>query len=106
MRKTYTMANIIPQSPLVNRKTWIKAEKYERLIALKLGEVSVLNGVIYGDNPKRIGKSNLSIPLGFWKMIFNDKKNFKKCFYYKNDLNIETKNDKLRSHLIDCEEIK
>ena len=45
MRKTYSMSNIIPQSQLVNRNTWIKVERYERLVASKLGYVSVLNGV-------------------------------------------------------------
>ena len=29
VRKTYSMANIIPQAPQINRKTWIKAEKLE-----------------------------------------------------------------------------
>jgi endonuclease G, mitochondrial len=75
LRKTYTMANIIPQAPEVNRKTWIKAEKFERSIA---------------------------VPNGFWKMIYNDDKNYKKCFYYKNDLNAIIKGDKLKSHFIDC----
>ena len=32
LAKTYTMANIIPQAPNVNRKTWIKAEKLERKV--------------------------------------------------------------------------
>jgi len=51
VRKTYTMANIIPQAPQVNRKTWIKAEKLERSVALRLGSVNVLNGVMYSLNP-------------------------------------------------------
>ena len=36
VRKTYTMANIILQAPNVNRRTWIKAEKLERKVALVL----------------------------------------------------------------------
>ena len=36
VRKTYTMANIIPQAPMVNRKTWIKAEKLERSVAVSV----------------------------------------------------------------------
>jgi endonuclease G len=46
------MANIIPKVPNVNRRTWIKAEKIERSIASKLGEVSIINGVIYFSNSK------------------------------------------------------
>ena len=102
LAKTYTMANIIPQAPNVNRKTWIKAEKLERKVAVGLGSVNVLNGVVYSSNPPRIGKNSIAVPDGFWKMIFNDEKNYKKCFYYKNDLNDITKGDKLKSHLVDC----
>ena len=102
VRKTYTMANIIPQVPVINRKTWIKAEKLERKIAVKLGSVSVLNGVIYSSHPKRIGKNKIAVPDAFWKMIYNDSKKYKKCFYYENDLNAKAKGDKLKNHLVDC----
>ena len=102
VRKTYTMANIIPQAPNVNRKIWIKAEKLERKVAVGLGSVSVLNGVVYSSNPLRIGKNQIAVPNAFWKMIYNDEKNYKKCFYYANDLNVITKGDKLKSHLFDC----
>jgi endonuclease G len=106
VRKTYTMANIIPQAPKVNRKTWIKAEKLERKIAASLGSVNVLNGVVYSSNPKRIGKNKIAVPDAFWKMIYNDDKNYKKCFYYKNDLDAVSKGDKLKNHQIDCERLK
>ena len=102
VRKTYSMANIIPQAPNVNRKTWIKAEKLERNVASKLGSVNVLNGVVYGNCPKRIGKNKIAIPDGFWKMIYNDSANYKKCFYYKNDLMATSKGDKLKNHQVDC----
>ena len=105
VRKTYTMANIIPQAPTVNRRTWIKAEKLERSVAVSLGSVSVLNGVVYGSNPQRIGKNQIAVPDGYWKMIYNDDKDYKKCFYYKNELDAVAKGDKLRSHLVDCENL-
>ena len=105
VRKTYSMANIIPQAPTVNRRTWIKAEKLERRIASKLGEVSVINGVIYSRYPKRIGKDKIAVPDGFWKMIYNDDKNYKKCFYYKNDLSAVAKGDKLRNHIVGCNKL-
>ena len=59
--KTYTMANIIQQVPNVNRKTWIKAEKLERKVAVALGMVNVLNGVVYASNPPRIGKNKIAV---------------------------------------------
>ena len=97
------MANIIPQVPNVNRRTQIKAEKLERSVASKLGEVSVINGVIYSSNPKRIGKNKIAVSDAFWKMIYNDDKNYKKCFYYKNDLSAT--GDKLKDYLINCNQL-
>lgn len=99
------MANIIPQAPKVNRKTWIKAEKLERQIATRLGSVNVLNGVVYSSNPKRIGKNQIAVPDAFWKMIYNDDKKYKKCFYYKNTNDINIKEDKLKKHLVDCDSL-
>ena len=89
----------------MNRKTWIKAEKLERSIASKLGKVSVINGVIYSINPKRIGRNKIAVPKAFWKMIYNDDKNYKKCFYYENDLSATAKGDKLKYHLVDCNKL-
>jgi len=101
-RKTYTMANIVPQYPKLNRYTWIKAEKYERHITSKLGNATVINIVDYSKSKKQIGKNKITVPNTFYKIIFNDKSNFKKCFRYENIKHIDTKKDKLRDHLIDC----
>lgn len=105
VRKTYSMANIIPQAPRVNRKTWIKAEKLERRIAVKLGKVNIINGVLYSEHPERIGKHHIAVPYAFYKMIYNDAAGYKKCFYYKNDNNINVKADKLKNHLVDCKKL-
>ncbi len=105
VRKTYSMANIIPQAPQVNRRTWIKAEKLERSVAVNLGKVNVLNGVLYSQNLKRIGTHQIAVPYAFWKMIYNDEAGYKKCFYYENNNNINIKADKLKAHLIDCSKL-
>ena len=101
----YSMANIIPQYKWVNRKTWVKAEKYERLVAIKLGAVNVINGVVYGQHPKRMRKSGIAYPKAYWKMIY-DNNGFERCFYYKNNSHVKIKGDKLRDHLIDCKKLK
>ena len=106
LKSVYTMANIIPQYKTINRRTWIKAEKYERLIATKLGKVTVINGVVYGKHPKRMRKSGIAYPVGYWKMLFNNKQGYEKCFYYDNAPIKTSKGDKLKSHLIDCKSIK
>lgn len=101
LKAIYSMANIIPQYRWINRKTWVKAERYERLIASKLGSVTVINGVVYGSHPKRMRKSGIAYPKAYWKMLY-DNNGFERCFYYKNDSHVKTKGDKLRDHVVDC----
>jgi len=105
LSKTYSLVNIVAMSPQVNRHHWKKAERLSKQIAPKLGYVNVIDGVIYNSNPKRIGSNKIAVPSGYWKMLYNDDKNYKKCFYFKNDLNAVSKGDKLKSHLIDCGEL-
>ena len=105
LRATYSLANIIPQARKVNRYTWSKVERYARYVAVKLGYVDVINLVKYTTNPKTIGKHKIAVPEGIYKIIYNDDENFKRCFYYKNDNNIDTKKDKLKQHLIGCKNI-
>jgi len=101
LKAVYSMANIIPQYKWINRKTWVKAEQYERQVASKLGSVTVINGVVYGAHPKRMRKSGIAYPEGFWKMLY-DNHGFERCFYYKNDSHVKTKGDKLRNHVVNC----
>ena len=104
LKAVYSMANIIPQYKWVNRKTWVKAERYERLVASKLGSVHVVNGVEYGDYSKRLRKSGIAYPVGYWKMLYNNK-GFERCFYYKNDSHVKFKGDKLKAHRVSCNEL-
>lgn len=119
LAKTYSMANISPMSPNLNRKTWIKAEEYERMAAVKLGSVDVVDLVFYDKNPPLVGKKhNVNIPSTFVKILKNKEKSFEKCFVYKNEMpnsnifsnqkineTIDVSSDKLENHLIDCSKI-
>jgi len=104
LKSIYTMANIIPQYSKINRNTWIKAERYERMVASKLGKVTVINGVIYGNYSKRLRKSSIAYPEAFWKMLY-DNNGFERCFYYKNDSHEKIKGDKLKDHVVDCNKL-
>lgn len=106
LNSTYSMANIIPQEPRVNRYHWIKVERYARLVARKLGSVNVLNIIRYSSNPKRISKQNIAIPEGFYKVLYNKEKDFERCFYYKNDASTYKKKEKLKKHIIECSMIE
>jgi endonuclease G len=133
LRKVYTMANIIPQVSIVNQKTWTKVERYERLLATKLGKINVVTGVFYGDmdnfytkkpleyintskwkrntfkkyekQKNAIEKKKAVIPVGYWKYYYNDEKGTETCFYYENKL-VDHKKDKLSAHKIECSKLK
>jgi len=102
LNSTYSMVNIVPQEPRVNRYHWIKVERYARMVARKLGTVEITNIIQYPNEPKRLKKQNIAIPRGFYKILYNKEKNFEKCFYYKNDSSSYPKKDKLKNHLIEC----
>ena len=101
----YSMANIIPQSANVNQKTWIKVEKYGRLLASKLGYINSVSIARY-DNPNAEFKSGIKIPTRLYRIYYNNEHNFERCFMYENKLHIDYKKDKLKDHEIDCREIK
>jgi len=104
LRKAYTMANIQPQSAKLNQKTWIKVEKYGRFLAKKLGYINSISIADYRNANKKIG-NDIVIPTGFWRIYYNNNADFEKCFYYKNELNIDYKHDKLKNLLVDCRSI-
>lgn len=103
LNQTYSLANIVPQASMINRKLWVKAEKYERYVAIKLERVEVLNIVVYPRHPKRIGENGIAVPSGFWKKIENRADGFERCFYYENNLHASAKGDKLKAHVRPCD---
>ena len=101
LTKAYTMANIQPQAAKLNQKTWIKVERYGRKLATKYGYIDSVSIADYRGTSKSI-KNNIIIPSGFYRIYYNDQVRFKKCFYYKNILEVDVKHDKLNNHRIDC----
>lgn len=103
--KTYSMANIIPQSALVNQKTWIKVERYGRMLAKKLGYINSISIAKYENFNQKIG-NNIVIPSKLYRIYYNNDEKFEKCFEYENKLEIDTKNDKLKKHEFICSRLK
>jgi len=101
LRSTYVMSNIIPQYPSVNRYSWSDTEKQERKLAREYGEVEVIIGVVYGDNPQRIGDDAIAVPMAFYKSILSAN-GYQVCYYYDN-IPIDESIDALEDHQVDCE---
>lgn len=105
LAKTYTMANIIPQSAPVNQKTWVKVEKYGRVLANQLGYINSISIAKY-EHPNNKIANNIVIPSKLYRIYYNNEANFEKCFAYDNVLDVDYKNDRLKDHEIDCKSIK
>jgi endonuclease G len=106
LKNTYDVnINSVPMAAKVNRDTWIKAERYSKQTAASLGELNVMDIIEYPTKPDTIGHNDIAVPSGFYKIMWNDNSNFKKCFYYKNDKNVDVESDDLRDHIFDCKEI-
>ena len=98
----YTLANIIPQAPQVNRLSWAKLERYVRTKAEELGELSIVNVVKYGQRSSRMGKNRMAISKGYYKILYNEDENYEECFYYSNKLGVSADNDVLDEHSVSC----
>ena len=98
----YTLANIIPQAPQVNRRSWAKLERYVRNKAEELGELSIVNVVKYGERSSRMGKNRMAISKGYYKILYNEEENYEECFYYSNKQGVSADNDVLDNHSVSC----
>jgi len=105
LNAVYTLANIIPQAPQVNRNMWSKVEKFSRDKAVELGKLNVINVVKYSKNHKRIGDNKMAVSRGFYKVLSNDNKGYKQCFYYSNRLNVSSRDDTIDKHDVNCDEV-
>jgi len=101
---TYTMVNIMPQTPSLNRKAWLKAEKYERLVSFKLGFVDILNIPTFSSRYSTVGRSRVAVPSGFYKVLYNEKEDFRKCFYYPNVFYSD--NNRLNDYVVSCDTVR
>jgi len=97
---TYSLANIIPQAPEVNRHLWVKVEEYARRKAKELGTLKVLNVVKYSQTPPRIGRDNIAVSEGFFKVLYYEE--YQECFYYENNLNASRTDSALLNHKVNC----
>lgn len=69
MEETFLMSNISPQLPVFNRGIWKSLEKQVR----DWGErerIYIVTGPVFEDNKGKIGKSGVTVPGFFYKVIY------------------------------------
>ena len=98
----YSLVNIVPQDPTVNGNFWSDVENYARDKAVQLGELNVINGMVFGQDPDYIGENRMAVAKAFWKILYNDEKEFRECYYYDNFVLGDANLDALDKHKVDC----
>lgn len=69
-RDSFSMANMAPQTPKLNRAQWERLEETVRSWAYELGNLDIFVGPVFDSNPKTI--HGVAVPIGFWKVIVNN----------------------------------
>jgi len=105
LKDTYCLSNAVPMARRVNRYYWYKAERLERLMAHRYGEISVKNIVEYEEKPQSIGECGVAIPKSITKVIEALDKEASVALRYIN-VNDKLEDDKLRNHIVPIEKVR
>jgi endonuclease G len=68
-RDSFSMANITPQLPDLNRHGWEQLEEAVRVWAWQRGTLDVVVGAVLDQLPATIGYNHIGVPKAFWKII-------------------------------------
>lgn len=74
MSDSFSMANMAPQLPGLNRAEWEHLEETVRAWAFARGELTIFVGPVIPDHPKTIGADHVAVPSAFWKVIWDRNK--------------------------------
>lgn len=67
---SFSLANVVPQEPTLNRGLWAHIEATARALALSYGEVWVVTGVAFeGDRVRQAG-GRVLVPSAVWKAVY------------------------------------
>jgi endonuclease G, mitochondrial len=69
MHDSFSMANMTPQLPRLNRAEWERLEETVRAWAWERGALMIYVGPVLAATGKTIGADHVAVPLAFWKVI-------------------------------------
>jgi endonuclease G, mitochondrial len=71
MAESFSLANMVPQDPVNNRKLWARIEQSVRHMALQSGDAYVVTGPMFvGAQLKTIGESGVFVPTQLFKVVY------------------------------------
>lgn len=68
--ESFSLSNIVPQDPSLNRGLWAHVEATARGLALAYGEVYVVTGVAFQGSGIRRAGGRVLVPSAVWKAVF------------------------------------
>ena len=72
MAQSFSLANMVPQAPLNNRRAWASIEKATRKYILRAaGDVYVITGSVFDDTPETIGLDRVWVPKHLYKLVYD-----------------------------------
>jgi endonuclease G len=71
MKDSFSMVNMAPQVPGLNRKQWLRLEEMVRVWATDRKELLIYVGPTILNEHRTIGKHHIVVPTEFWKIIID-----------------------------------
>ena len=72
MAQSFSLANMVPQSPKQNSGPWAKIESDTRKYALRAkGDVYVITGPVFDANGPAIGANQVKVPSHLYKLVYD-----------------------------------
>lgn len=72
MAQSFSLANMVPQYPINNRKSWAGIEKATRKYVMRAeGDVFIITGPVFDGIPPTIGGNKIWVPQHLFKLVYD-----------------------------------